>query len=357
MNPPRWELGHIGWFQEFWCRRHRGDALRLQSTPSRLASADAWFDSSAIPHDDRWSLPLPDWDGIHEYLERTLGDTLRGLANGDKPLYFFELALYHEDMHAEALLMTLQSLALPAPNVAMRPAVEQGANGDITLRERSLRMGAKPGDAERRFVFDNENFAHDVDVESFAIDRQCVSTGAFAAFVDDDGYARIDHWSEAGRRWRAAAGRNAPAYWRRRADGWESRTFDRWHPLDPDAPMMHVNAYEAEAWCAWAQRRLPDESEWELAALALEDRFAIPGPVWQWTATAFTAYPGFTPGPYADYSQPWFGDHRVLRGGSWATQPRLVHARFRNFYRPERHDAFAGFRTCARRPLRCTAQK
>jgi iron(II)-dependent oxidoreductase len=162
-----------------------------------------------------------------------------------------------------------------------------------------------------------------------------------------------------------------PQHWRAGRDGYEVRWFDRWRPLVPAHAMQHVDAFAAEAWCAWAGRRLPTEAEWEVAAIAsgattdgamLDARRQGPvaasapgegpshllGNVWEWTASPFTPYAGFAPGPYADYSQPWFGDHRVIRGGSWATRSRLAHARLRNFYRPERHDMFVGFRTCAR---------
>jgi iron(II)-dependent oxidoreductase len=176
-----------------------------------------------------------------------------------------------------------------------------------------------------------------------------VTEGEYARFVDDGGAL--------------------PAHWRRGGGGYEVRWFDRWRPLAPARAMQHVDAHQARAYCAWARRRLPTEAEWEVAAARddvaldanLDGRHRGPvaaagsgdgpwhliGNVWEWTASPFEPYPGFAPGPYADYSAPWFHDHHVIRGGSWATRSRLVHPRFRNFYRPDRHDMFVGFRTCA----------
>ncbi len=347
VNPPRWEVGHLGWFQEFWCRRYRSDDPRGTRTPSRLSQADAWFDSRFVPHDTRWDLPLPDWNGIRRYLAATLDDTLAALARSNEGArYFFELALYHEDMHAEAILMTLQSLGLPRPTCVPTLPDVRADSGDALVAGGTLRMGAAHGDDARRFVFDNEKFAHDVDVASFAIARRCVTEVEFAAFVDDAGYARHELWSDEARGWLVTSRRNTPACWRRAPEGgWQARAFDRWLPLSPERAVQHVNAFEAQAWCNWAGRRLPSEAEWEKAAV--DALLPTPRAVWEWTATPFAPYPGFAPDPYEDYSAPWFGDHRVLRGGSWATRARLAHPRFRNFYRPHREDPFAGFRTCA----------
>ena len=161
-------------------------------------------------------------------------------------------------------------------------------------------------------------------LEPFRIARRPVTNAEYAKFV--------------------AAGGNPPAYWR---DG-KLRRFERWIGIPPEEPVMHVSWHDAQAYCAWAGRRLPSEAEWECAAVSgLEGML---GNVWQWTATTFLPYPGFLRDPYKEYSEPWFGTHKVLRGGSFATPPGEARVRFRNFYTPDRRDIFAGFRTCARCP-------
>jgi iron(II)-dependent oxidoreductase len=392
VNPPLWELGHVAWFQEKWVLR-RGGAL-----PPARPGVDALYDSIAIPHDARWALPLPSLAETTGYL-REIGERVAALlARGDADPYFVQLTVFHEDMHWEAMAFSRQTLGWaappPGPGAAAEPPWSAGAgalDGDVEVPGGTFLLGAREGDG---FVFDNEKWAHPVTLAPFRIARAPVTQARFAEFVEDDGYRRRTLWSEAGWRWREAAGALRPVHWDGAPGAWRRRDFDGWVPLEPHRPMVHVGWFEAEAWCRWAGRRLPTEAEWEAAAageraadgqlsqrkrrfpwgeaaptagrahldaraLHALDVGALPegesafgcrqllGNVWEWTASDFLPYPGFVPDPYREYSEPWFGTHKVLRGGSFATPARLLRNTWRNFYTPDRRDPWAGFRTCA----------
>ena len=321
VNPPLWEIGHVGWFQERWCLRTARSGLPVDSI---LAGADALYDSSAIPHDTRWDLPLPGIAATHAYLDEVLERTRSRLAREPENAalrYYAQLALHHEGMHAEAFHYTRQTLGYADP-VGERPPTATAA-GDADLAGGRFERGARPGEG---FAFDNEKWVHEVEVAPFRIARAPVTNGEYLAYVQ--------------------AGGAVPRYWRGTQGEWQQRRFDRWENLVPEEPVLHVSALEAEAYCRWARRRLPSEAEWEFAAT--RGAIATSG-VWEWTASDFLPYSGFWPDPYEDYSRPWFGTHRVLRGGSFSTPQRLARPSFRNFYMPGRADVFCGFRTCAPR--------
>jgi iron(II)-dependent oxidoreductase len=398
VNPPLWEIGHVGFFHDYF-------ALRALYGLSDYQHPDAerLYDSSSIEHDDRWELPLPGIDQTYAYLadvQSAMLDRLpdSGLAS-EAQSYVYQLTLLHEDMHAEAFTYTRQTLADPPPPLAEEaPAVpgDGACPGDVAIPGGEHLLGS---DTDVPFRFDNEKQPHTVTVEPFRMSRAPVTNADYQAFVEGGGYECSDYWSDAGWQWRQGLGLTAPVYWGRDAEGhWCERWFDRWISLAPHHPVAWVSWYEAQAYCCWAGRRLPTEAEWEVAAsrVPTEDGRALapgkrlwpwgnePSPddatlanldgarlhtvdvgafpagdsgfglrqmlgnVWEWTASTFAPYPGFQPDLYRDYSEPWFPEgRRVLRGGSWATRARLINNNHRNFFLPDRNDVPTGFRTCA----------
>ena len=343
INPPLWEFGHVGWFQEFWCQRQRAGAAPAESM---LQGADALYDSRSVAHASRWSLPLPGVDATRAYLVDTLDATLEQLArtpDEEAALYFFKLALFHEYMHEEAFAYTWQTLGYRPAEAHWRVApvartVQSADVGAGTVMVGSARASA--------FVFDNEMWEHQVALEKYQIDCDPVTNAQFAEFVDSGGYADPRWWTPEAFAALGAEQRSMPRYWRRSQGHVQARNFDAWSAVDPNAPVVNVSAHEAEAWCRWAGRQLPSEAQWVRAA-RVASGFAWGDRVWEWTASPFEALAGFEPGPYREYSAPFFGTHRVVRGASFATPRGLVDDRFRNYYEPHRDDIFVGFRSCA----------
>lgn len=341
LNPPLWEWGHVAWFQQWWVGRNRQRGLGVrcdphhERPPASLAGADDLYDSSRVPHDARWSLPLPGLSATRALLAATLDETLSLLDAlppdaGDGALYFFRLAALHEAMHAEAACYMARALgfdALPFDGrVQAGPgrAPAGGAPRELVVPAQSWTLGWEGGG----FAFDNELAAGPVRLETFRIDDRPVSWDRFQGFVEAGGYGDRRWWSDAGWTWREQARPAQPGF------------------PSGDAPAAHLSLHEAQAWCAWAGRRLPTEAQWECAALT-QPGFAW-GRVWEWTASPFAPFAGFTPHPYRDYSLPWFHARQVLRGASEATSASLAHPRYRNFFEPHRTDIQSGFRSCTK---------
>jgi EgtB-related family protein len=339
INPPLWEWGHVAWFQEWWIARNRERALGVrcnpdhERAPSLMAGSDQLYDSGRIAHTTRWDLPLPDEKATRAWMAATMDSTLDALealpanASADE-LYFFRLVTLHEEMHSEAAVYMARALGIDVPLSALRSVeTPAGETKPVHVPAQEFVAGWQgPG-----FAFDNELQPLAVQLKAFEIDSRPVSQARFDAFVEAGGYRDRRWWDEAGWDWLQHAG--VP-----------HRTGKS------QAPVLHVTAFEAEAWCRWAGRRLPTEFEWECAALTQPD-FAW-GSAWEWTASGFLPYPGFEPHPYRDYSAPWFESRRTLRGGCTATSAALLHPRYRNFFEPQRSDILSGFRSCASFPAR-----
>jgi gamma-glutamyl hercynylcysteine S-oxide synthase len=392
MGPILWDLGHIAQFEALWLLDNLRGEIRFSEMPGL-------YNPFEHPRAVRGQLELPSLCGMLDSMLEVRARVLASLDHVDfasgSPLlrdgYVYHMVLQHEYQHGETILQTLQlkqGEPYRAPRVAPVPPaaliLEPGAmvrfpGGEVEI-----------GTADRRAAYDNERPVHRVSLAPFHIDVAPVTCAEYLAFMEDGGYRRPELWSSAGRDWLAESAAESPKYWRREEGHWQVRRYDRTDDAASTRPVCHVCWYEAEAYARWAGKRLPTELEWEAAAswdpvagakrvfpwgdeepsplhanldqlsfdVAPVGSFPLNvspigchgmiGDVWEWTASDFTAWPGFEPFPYAEYSEVFFGpEYKVLRGGSFATRSGAVRNTFRNWDYPIRRQIFSGFR-CAR---------
>ncbi|KAL1525107.1 hypothetical protein AB1Y20_019979 [Prymnesium parvum] len=437
LNPVSWTVGHVA----FTFDSLVADTLCLDKPggfANGVSRVDAWklYDSMRIGGDERWKMHergmLPD---VHEYLDavhQQAETVLRECVNPDgrcPPVqsYLILYAIIHELWHTEDCVHTRNANQLPPPpSMLVLPAsLATGEKRspmtqlrppttDVTIPGGTFYLGAIQPKADRstspggerappaKLVFDCEKWEHPVKLNQFRISQCCVTNAEFAVFVNAGGYEKFEYWSHEGARWLRSAGAQCPWLWRRDEDGsWLIRWFDKEVPLPPYQPVSHVHFWEAEAYCAWAHRRLPTEAEWEAAccgapwpdgSLAPHKARSFPwgdeppsdatancglrraslldvddlpagdscwgvrqmiGNVWEWTATTFYPFPGYVMDfPYREQSAPWFGFTKVARGGCFATPDLILRGDYRSFYHPnERPELAVGFRTCGEYPI------
>jgi iron(II)-dependent oxidoreductase len=389
MSPLVWDLAHIANQEELWLLRAVGGREPMRP------EIDPIYDAFEHPRSARPSLPLLLPGEARQYAREVRGrvlDLLDTATFAGAPLvtngFAFGMVAQHEQQHDETMLITHQlrrgAPALSAPEPPPLPADAPGLPAEVYVGGGPFTMGT----SSEAWALDNERPAHTVHVPAFYLDTTPVSNAAYQQFIADGGYDDRRWWSPAGWEHRQQAGLTAPLYWRPDGAGWMRARFGVTEPVPAAEPVMHVCWYEAQAYAAWAGRRLPTEAEWEKAArfdpatggsrrypwgdteptadLAnLGQRHLRPAPagsyphgaapcgarqlmgdVWEWTASDFLPYPGFRAWPYREYSEVFFGDeYKVLRGGSFAVDPVAGRCTFRNWDYPIRRQIFAGFRT------------
>ncbi len=388
MSPLVWDLAHIANQEELWLLRAVGGRDPMHP------EIDPIYDAFEHPRAERPTLPLLAPDEARRYAHEVRGrvlDLVGAATFTGAPLvtggFAFGMIAQHEQQHDETMLITHQ-LRRGAPVLS---APEPPPPPDAYRLPPEVLVPGGPfsmGTSSEPWALDNERPEHTVHVPAFYLDTTPVTNAAYQQFIGDGGYDDPRWWHPAGWDHRQRAGLTAPLYWRREGGGWVLTRFGMTGPVPPAEPVLHVSWYEAQAYAAWAGRRLPTEAEWEKAArfdpaagrsrrfpwgdgdptaeLAnLGQRHLRPAPagsyprgaapcgarqlvgdVWEWTASDFLPYPGFSAWPYREYSEVFFGDeYKVLRGGSFAVGQVACRGTFRNWDYPIRRQIFAGFRT------------
>ncbi|HYR61983.1 MAG TPA: ergothioneine biosynthesis protein EgtB [Actinomycetota bacterium] len=392
MSPLVWDLAHVGNYEEIWLL----DAVAGMRAGPR--NYDDLYDAFRHSRAERLALPLLGPAEARTYIAGVRGKALEVLErvefDPDHRLlggaYVYGMVVQHEHQHDETMLATLQLMDGDGyrPQAPVPPRGRKMTTTEVLVEGGPFVMGS----SLEPWAYDNERPAHTVELAPFFIDVTPVTNRDYLAFVEAGGYDDPRWWTPQGWAYRQRAGLVAPQFWRKECEGvWSRLRFGWREDLPPNEPVCHVCWFEADAYARWAGKRLPAEAEWEKAASVeptgakrrypwgdaaptpdlanLGQRHFRPaaagaypqgvspwgceqmiGDVWEWTSSAFRPYPGYTAFPYKEYSAVFFergDDFKVLRGGSWATDPTAVRATFRNWDYPIRRQIFAGFR-CAR---------
>jgi gamma-glutamyl hercynylcysteine S-oxide synthase len=318
MSPLVWDLGHIAAYEDLWLNH------RFAGRPLLHPELAAFYDAFETPRAARGNIEILGRAAAIAYLADVRERVLDATAELGADPVLHELVLRHEMQHTETMrqCMALGGL-LPEGEPRMR-AVGGPDDEFVAIAGGTFALGA----TEDGFAYDNERPRHAVDVPTFEIARRPVTNGSWRHFCEGGGYVRREWWSDEGWAWKEE-------YDIGNSHGWATRPGDE--------PVVHVSWFEADAFARSRGARLPTEAEWEKASTW--GQLDATGLVWEWTSSRFAGYPGFVAHPYREYSEVFFGDgHRVLRGGSWASDRRVATATFRNWDLPERRQIFAGVR-------------
>ena len=349
-SPVKWHLAHTTWFFETFLLVPNLDGYRALD-PVFAYLFNSYYEAVGPrhPRPERGLITRPSLEEVLHYrrhVDAGMGRLLAGeLAPAVQALV--ELGLAHEEQHQELILMDVLHLFAQSP---LKPAYGPGFTPQpaaptswVEFEGGRIEIGAGDGG----FAFDNESPRHETLLRPYRLAGRLATNAEWLAFMDDGGYVRAQFWLADGWARVKAEGWEAPLYWERGEDGWLEMGLEGLRPVDPEAPALHVSYYEAEAYAAWAGKRLPTEAEWEHAAATAPDRLAqLYDAAWQWTASAYLAYPGFAPAPGAvgEYNGKFMIGQMVLRGGASITPPGHSRATYRNFFYPHQRWMFAGVR-------------
>ena len=369
-SPAKWHRAHTTWFFETFVLRPHLPGYQVFD-PSFGYVFNSYYEAVGPrhPRPSRGILSRPGVAEVTAYRAHVDAAMERLLAHADEAVAaLVVMGLHHEQQHQELLLTDIKhALSLSPLHPVYLPPSAASPSGPLAplgwwpTPGGIHAVGHEPSGGPLDFAFDNEGPRHEVLLRDHALADRPVSNGEFRAFMEDGGYRRAALWLSEGWALAQSAGWEAPGYWQRRGDDWHVMTLHGLLPVRDDEPVAHVSFYEASAFAEWAGKRLPTEFEWEVAArrqggtgqtgggARLHPRPLLPGirqDVWEWTASAYSPYPGYRPQPGAlgEYNGKFMINQMVLRGRSCVTAEGHDRPSYRNFFPPQARWQFSGFR-------------
>lgn len=368
-SPPKWHLAHVSWFFEtFLLHAYTKNYQPFHAQFHYLFNSYYYTVGDMQPRPRRGVLSRPTVDEIHAYRQH-VDQAILALLNDIDEQHWPEarfrmtLGLNHEQQHQELLLMDIKHNFFQNPLYPVYATRNVQATHDGAKMRWLERPGGEVeiGHTGTSFGFDNESPRHALLIPDHLLATRLINNEDYLAFMDDDGYDKPELWLSDG--WAHIHRENwrHPLYWREQQGNWYEFTLHGMHPLQLDAPVVHLSYYEADAYARWAGARLPTEAELEcnLAERPAKGNFIqsgalhpLPGEgqwygdAWEWTQSPYTPYPGFKPlaGGMGEYNGKFMCNQMSLRGGSCVTPSEHIRPSYRNFFYPHDRWPFAGLR-------------
>ena len=376
VSPTKWHLAHTTWFFEtFVAQEFLDDYQPFDERFGLLFNSYYQGAGPCFERQRRGTIGRPTVPTVLAYrrhVDAAIEELFDEQREDDIWRSIVAIGLEHEQQHQELLLTDIKHVLSCNP---LKPAYRKDCASQVGDRGRQQApppkwLGIK-GDLYQigyegtSFCFDNEQPRHQVWLDDFEIATGPVLCGEYMEFIEDGGYESPKWWLSEG--WQAVQTKDwrTPLYWERRQDRWWTMTLGGMRPVDALEPLCHVSYFEADAYARWRGARLPTEQEWEVASRCdnVEGNFADKqrfhplgnqpadshrffGDVWEWTSSAYSAYPGFEPwqDTLGEYNGKFMCNQYVLRGGSCVTAPEQVRRTYRNFFGADARWQFSGFR-------------
>jgi len=351
VSPPKWHLAHTTWFFErFILMEYLPNYSVFNNDFHFLFNSYYESEGERVPRDQRGFQTRPELKDViafRNHVDRGMIALFQETETINERLnYLIELGLQHEQQHQELLWTDIKYIlgkqALSPIYASDNPDRKLGMEGDsrwIEKPEGIYHIGFEGED----FSFDNELGRHRVFLEPYSISSALVTNAEYLEFIEDGGYQNFRFWLSEAWAWLKETGIESPEYWKKEGSEWMRYSLDGWQKPNPNAPVSHISYYEADAFASWKGQRLATEQEWEAASDDFEH-----GKLWEWTASAYLPYPGFTKelGAIGEYNGKFMINQMVLRGSSVATAAGHSRKSYRNFFPPDKRWQFSGIRLC-----------